>query len=249
MLLYDDSSGDLHADQVWRFTSLAGEVGDVLYGETVDSNAVEVRDCPIDKLHVTKHRLTEITLTLHGDAARSGEFVPVWDGGFLIVTDEFASRLTGSGLSGFELRKNVTVRDGAEPAEGPSLTYLEVVGDGGTTARRWKILGAPNACPHCKLAPMVCTACGHQNWPRCSNCANFTLFRPEAPAYSHPRGFRLGDSGSGDARPIVEASTWDGSDFFYCDGSAFVNNRAKEWLERNGARPIRFEPALLSIPV
>jgi hypothetical protein len=85
------------------------------------------------------------------------------------------------------------------------------------------------------------------NWPYCDNCDKPTLFRPDAPEYSHPNGFRLAESYNTERPAIIEAKDWDGKDFFRQGGSSYCSNRAKEWMEKAKTFPIEFKPALLNI--
>ena len=110
---------------------------------------------------------------------------------------------------------------------------------------RWKVKGAPDCCPHCGKGPLFCPGCGESNVPKCLQCKQWTLFNPKAPEYSHPKGFLL--EGNPPKESIVQASEWDGSDWFCVGTSPFISNRAKVWLEEAKATPIRFRPALLDI--
>lgn len=109
---------------------------------------------------------------------------------------------------------------------------------------RWKVKDAPNLCPDCNKEPMVCPGCGRVNTPCCKLCDKWTVYNPKYPEYSDPLGFSLVHL-EGDR--IVDGKQWDGSDWFRIEGSPFVSNRAKEWMERTHTHPITFKPALLDI--
>jgi hypothetical protein len=91
---------------------------------------------------------------------------------------------------------------------------------------------------------MVCFGCGKTNWPRCDKCDELTLFRADAPEYSHPRGYQLIHDAASPPVPIIEGNLGDGTDFF---GSSFVSNRAKNWMEETKTFPVELKPALLNI--
>ncbi len=252
-IAYDNRSGTLVPDQSWVFelwpTNPVEMVGEAVYAKPAwegKSRFVEVKDCPYDRDHVTDYRQVAITVDLFGGPTLA-DFVPLSDDPLPIISEQFAERLQTSALSGYRIMPIVQVTCNQTAIVEPKLLYLEFAGKGGIAHHRWKVTGAPNLCPHCHKVPMVCPGCGYINWPKCSNCRQLTLFRPDVPEYSHPKGFRLEESDLGEYVQIVEGSQWDGSDFFRVDRVTCVSNRAKDWLEETHTFPVGFKPALLNI--
>ena len=245
VISYDDRSGKLVQGKVWQldYASEALLAEGFVRAEVSEEKKEEIKNCPADKRHVTGYKVLEVLLDLFGGPA-VGDFVFAW--GCPIISEQFARRLNGSKLTGYEIRPIVKVVFNQSRARAPKLLYLEFRGKGGITSHRYQIKGAPNLCPHCKKVPMLCPSCGELNTPQCVHCGQWTLFNPEAPEYSHPNGFRYG-AGIPRELVIVEGQQWDGSDFFRADGRACVSNRAKEWLEQTHTFPVAFQPALLNI--
>jgi hypothetical protein len=46
---------------------------------------------------------------------------------------------------------------------------------------------------------------------------------------------------------VVDGESWDGTDFFMADGTAYVSNRAKQWFDKMGVAPNVLRPALLNV--
>jgi hypothetical protein len=250
---YDARSGKLIKGRVWLFdlasfgTLLDKAPPGVVYAKPagdLDSRTEAVRACPVSKRHVTDRKLLEIAVDLFGGDCM-GDFVPFSEGVLPIISKRLAERLKGSKLTGYQVRPIIRIGSNQSGVRDVELFYLDFVGHGGRS-QRWQVKGAKNLCPHCGREHMVCPGCGHLNWPRCVACDQLTLFRPDAPDYSHPKGLRLAKNGWPDVL-IVEGQQWDGSDFFRADDCFCVSNRAKEWLEQTHTFPVAFQPALLNI--
>jgi hypothetical protein len=200
----------------------------------------ERHDCPLDKRHVTGQDYLTIAVDLLG--VELGDFVPFSEP-LSIISKQFADRLMKTSLTGYEVKPKVEVVYNQCATTDQRLLYLEFAGVGGKS-NRLVVEGGPNVCPHCGKSAMVCPGCGERNWPKCAECDNWTLYLPEAPEYSDENGFEV--EGYPPERYIVEAKLWDGCDFFTADDVRFVSNRAKLWMEKVGAWPVVFEPALLN---
>ncbi len=204
-----------------------------------------IKNCPRDKRHVTGFEYLSMPIDLFGD--RLGDFVPHVDDPLGIVSAAFAARLRKTHFTGYKLHPIVKILENESRVKKPELLFLEFLGKGGRSDRL-VVKGAPNLCPHCGKVPMVCPSCGQINWPKCIDCDEWTLFLPELPDESHPKGFVV--KGYPPDVAIVEGKDWDGSDFFRAGASGgvpFVSNRAKEWMEKTHTFPIKFKPALLNI--
>jgi hypothetical protein len=241
----DDKTGKLVLGLVWAIEVSFRSDHVTIWGRGVTGQQQDIKECPIDREHVTDLRTTALTLEVFG-GDRTADFVPVAEDADILVTAEFAKRLKDSGLSGFKLQPIVKIERNTSRVKHLTLLYLDITGRGGHNLRT-KVKGAPNLCPHCAKEIMVCPGCGRFNWPKCRVCDKFALFRPDAPEYSHPDGFRLALDFLKDRPNIVEAKDWDGSDFFRQGGSPFCSTRAKEWMENTGTFPVSFQPALLNI--
>src|SRR5262249_24106863 len=161
---------------------------DVIYAQTSDRTTKEIKDCSLYKDHVSDAQFTRISLDLFGGKLLS-DFVPVSDFAFLVVSKKFADRLKMSGLTGYAIAAIVRIVCNQSEIPDPLLYYLDSTSNAGSVYQRWVVKGAPNLCPHCGKEPMVCPGCGKINWPRCFRCERLTMFRPDAPDYSDPKGF------------------------------------------------------------
>lgn len=247
-MAYDAKSGILAPGKVWLldlvdFGRLHAQNEKAIYAglaASTDSQFEDVKVCPADPLHVTGHRCIKLALDLFGQDV-VGDFVPFPEGIQPIISGDFAKRLRQSGLTGFTIGPQAQVSINQSSVAGPKLFYLCVTGMAGFSGR-WRISGAANLCPHCKIIPMICPGCGQTNWPFCENCGRKTLSNI-APEYSDPLRFILDQY---EGPPIVEGKKWGGSDFFIADGMYCVSNKAKEWMEKTHTVPIAFGPALLN---
>lgn len=247
--IYFDRSGVLKDGVVWDLeVKMEPGIG-LLYAtsawEAPSLPGLDIRECPINKEHVTDYQYTGIALDLFA-SGNLRDFVPVSDMGGFFVSRQFADRLKQTKLTGYKVRDIVTIGCNQSGEENPSILYLEFAGNAGISLR-CRVKDAPNSCPHCGKETMVCPRCGQTNWPRCPSCGELTLFRPDAPEYSHPKGLAVESTGG---PPIVEGKQWDGSDWFRVKGylgGHFVSNRAKDWMEKTHTFPIAFKPALLNI--
>ena len=168
--------------------------------------------------------------------------VDVVDHGFSMLTEDFAKRLTASGMTGFAVRNAVKISANQSGAADPKLLLFEVKGKGGF-GHRYKVRGGPNLCPKCKHSPVICAYCGRIS-SKCSVCG-FDLIR------TGPNGDP--DSIVLEAAPtklIVANRDWDGSDIFGVDGpggGVFFSRRAKEWFEELHIFEVNFKPALIDM--
>jgi hypothetical protein len=246
----DRRSGQLVGGIVWEFEvdRSAGPPG-IIHGEGSHTDIAtppdrDIRDCPLHAHHVSDVEYQGVALDLFG--SQMGDFVPVWDMGGFFVSEAMAARLKASHLTGYRTRDIIVIGCNQSSMTEPRIYYLDFASDAGVCLR-YRIRDGANLCPHCQTEPMICPGCANINWPRCFRCGELTLYRPDAPEYSHPNGVALED----DAGPrIVEAKNWDGRDWLRVRGPIggyFVSNRAKEWMERTHTFPVAFKPALLNI--
>lgn len=242
-IYYDNTTGKLVSDKVWQmsfsYSDINPPIGEVVYAESSEKTR-EIADCPRDKRHITDCQITEVALGLFSGKAL-GDFVPAF--GLPIISDRLAKRLVETDLTGYEVQPIVKIEENQSGLKHPKLFYLAFVGKGGRYTSRLRIKDAPNLCPHCGKEVMLCPACGFFNDCECIGCGKITVFRPNNPDYSHPKGHLI--KWPFPETLIIEGKEWDGSDFF--GGGCFVSNRCKEWLERTHTFPVAFKPALLNI--
>ena len=249
---YDGKSGQLVKNQVWlldvsSFPTDIGEQYVYAHGSYDQRAAVKSRhDCPLDKRHVTESLTERLPLELFG--RNIADFVIDVDEPEIIISDSFASRLEKTDFTGFRIRDGVIVshfEPTIPPPPKPKLWFLDMLGGAGHNLKRMIFHGAPNLCPLCGKVPMICPGCGATNWPKCDDCDQWNLYLPEMPECSNPKGFLI--RGYPPDIPIVDGSTWDGSDFFRADGLPFVSKRVQEWFDRNHVTPDVLKPALLDV--
>jgi hypothetical protein len=244
---FGNVSAKLIPGKVWAVDLSYLDVEDVTYAKTTSRTGIpfcrKVRDCPVDKRHITGREYLNIAIDLYG-SERLGDFVPCSGEYLAIISEKFADKLRRSQLTGYNVRPIVKVIGNPREIEATNLFYLEFAGKGGNS-KHLVVEGNANLCPHCRETPMVCPACGHTNWPKCVHCDQWTLFLPAMPECSHPNGFLI--EGYPPDVDIVDAKAWDGSDFFKASGGLpFVSNKAKEWMEQTHTFPVEFEAALLN---
>src|SRR5947209_7613997 len=110
---YDSSTGVLVGGLLWEFPVAAdlqaAMEDDRVYGEwTGEERREDLYRCPVNKLHKTGARWLEVEIDLHG-GPHLGDFLPLVNHGFNIVSDRFGERLRRSGLKGFSMREGVRV--------------------------------------------------------------------------------------------------------------------------------------------
>jgi hypothetical protein len=243
-ITFDAKRGVLRPDLVWQFDHFV-RGGEFVYAAlgTGAEQSQSRHKCQVDKRHVTRLEYDSIGVELRGPG-KLHDLVPMYDEPLTFVTQPFVDRLKESGLTGWSEQDIVRIEWHPPSLMAPRVLYLNVTGSAGRT-NRFTVHGAPNLCPHCRRMPMICPGCGANNWPKCEDCDEWTLFLPKVPNCSHPAGFII--EGYPPEVCIVEGKQWDGSDWFHSDGIIFVSNRAKEWLERTHTFPVAFKPALLNI--
>jgi hypothetical protein len=249
-IVFDSKSGNLVEGLVWAFPSM-GDFEAVLemnlvYGECNGRERSEdLYLCPVSKTHKTGIRTHEVEIDLFGGPA-PGDFLTLTNHGFNIVSHAFAEQLKESGLTGFSLRDGVKIAENQSSLDDPKFYFLDVVGKGGF-CRRWRVKGAANFCPYCKVEPVICPGCGWCSQYGCPNCGKRV-------DYSR-REDKDGKNLLCESFPetlIVNSADWDGSDWFAVEGPGgnwFANRRAKEWFETAGLElGDGFKPALLDLP-
>lgn len=246
-IAYDASSGNPTPGQIWQFRVRCERLDGIVYGETAYQESIPVNKCEYDENHVTQREYVRIVLDLFG-GPDFGDFVPVGDFQWIVATDEFVERLRKSGLHGWKAEAIVHLgcdqrSRGRRRKTLHQLYFLEFAHEEWRSSRL-KVVAGQNRCPHCFQAPMVCPGCAENNWPFCKRCGRATLYNPDHPEYSDPRGYALENYPP--AVSVVDGNIWDGSDFFYFDGVPFVSERARRWLNRVGAEPIEIKEALIS---
>jgi hypothetical protein len=253
---FDKDAGKLMPNRVWLLDTATfdatkqGELTYALCSYTGQNERRELHECPLDKQHVTGYKCERLFLDLFG--TKLADVIIVADDVEYVVSKEFAGRLEKSALSGYRVSSTIIVNDHDHSIGNrygvpviPELVCLEINGKARGDAKRLRIHGAPNKCPHCGKVAMVCPFCGETNWPTCANCDQRTLFIPNDRINSDANGFLI--SGYPPELSVVDGETWDGADFFMADGAAYVSNRAKQWFDKMGVAPNVLRPALLNI--
>src|ERR1700694_5299668 len=93
-------------------------------------------DCPVNKEHLTDVRCVKATIDLFGGEGDTlGDFVPLCNHGFHVISDNFAERLKASKLTGFEIRPGIKLGVNQSEAKKVALFGLEIVGSGGPCRR------------------------------------------------------------------------------------------------------------------
>lgn len=243
-VFYDNRTGNLAHGKVWQL--LTADAFEYLVGDLGWDKSVDIKDCSLDKRHVTGYDYEICVDLFSGDEGDLGDFVPLlyglhWE--FLIVSERFARRLKTSPLTGYQLRP-VRISDNQSSIRNPKLFWLVATGRGGVS-HRLKVQGAPNLCPFCGKEPLICPACGILNG-ECLSCGQQAIVGPREPLTPNDR--RLRSMADPPDEWVVEAKDWDGSDCFEVKqaGGFFLSNRAKEWLEATHTYPIDIKPALLN---
>jgi hypothetical protein len=247
---YDSRSGALVEGLIWEFPVAvdlqAAMKGDRVYGEwTGKERSEELFQCPVSRQHKTGTRTLEVEIDLFG-GPHLGDFLPLTNHGFRIVSDTFSERLRRSGLKGFAIREGVRVGENQSGAKAPKFFFLDVVGKGGT-CRRWRVKDAPNSCPYCGHEPVICPGCGWCSQYGCLACGKRIWYDGGDPGDADGRRLLYGGYPK---TLIVEGKDWDGSDWFAVEGHGgdwFVNRRAREWFERVHVLDAKFKPALLNL--
>lgn len=245
-IYYDNSSGSLKDGRVWE-ASWGDDIHEVgndvfLYARFMkDEGWRDVPLCFRGPEHETTGKVDSVDVELFG--SKAGNFVSLFDHGYNLVTETFAKRLRESGLQGFSFRNVVRVAVNQSGVADPKLLLFEIFGRGGF-CHRYKIRGAPNLCPHCHGAQVICDYCG-TIFPDCPSCG-----RPLVGDEDDPKevdSFRL--EGSPKAL-IVSNRDWDGSDIFAMHGpggGVFFSQRAKEWFEKSHIFEVKFKTAYLDV--
>jgi hypothetical protein len=170
LISYDGVSGDLRDGVVseagWGYGADPERLG-LIYAKY--AGARNLREFPLcfrGSGHASKVEVDSIDVDLFGKVL--APLVNMVDHGFTMVTEEFAVRLRASGLTGFRIRDAVVISMNQSGVKAPRLLLFEVTGSGGF-ARRYRVSGAPNECPNCGRAPVICVYCGtiSSKCPRC----------------------------------------------------------------------------------
>ena len=170
---YDESSGDLKAGLIW-WADWCGHEYDILrikeellYAKFSDAHQLEdVTLCHRGPGHATDISVGSIDVDLF--SRTPGNFVKLYDHGFSIVTDGFVKLVEQHKLTGLRFRKAVRVAVNQSDVKNPKLSLLEITGRGGF-CHRYKLKGAPNACPYCGRSQVICDYCG-ETFFDCPSC-------------------------------------------------------------------------------
>jgi len=252
VMKYDSTTGDLRPGLVWEYHtgfSVNLRLGlKTKYAEFVADTAEFTYDCKVNKEHETGLRAQEVQVDMFGGRDPLGNFVPLVNHGFTLLSPGFAARLGNSGLTGFDIRPIVKVNVDQTDAGLTRLDELKIVGRAGNCSNRLVFEGGANTCPFCGAVPVVCPGCGEFNNP-CPNCGQETLVQRKEDIVPGEQRIFYG-LGCEPKIFVVEERDWDGSDWFIVEGrvgNAFLSNRAKEWLEKIHAFDIEIKPALLAM--
>jgi len=203
------------------------------------------RRCPLDKTHNTEQYWTKATFNVIR-GSRISPFIPDESGhdGQHVVSGAFAERLAKSGLTGIQLEP-VLEGENKTGAKDVKLFILQSLGK--NCERAFKVVGAPNACPHCGRVPLFCPHCGHREL-ECSKCGKDAWTTRKW--HTGAKDPRLITSPPEDRYPkILDGSRWDGSDFIYSREyvESFITKRALDWLLSIHAAPFYAEPTPVNI--
>ncbi len=197
-----------------------------------DEELVEVKDCPADARHVTLRYFMTLHAELAGDV-RIAQFVPTSPRLFCAVSKEIHARLELLNIGGARLNP-IEIDDEFHKLQGKVVRLWHFQFVGRIRARPWKLLDAPNLCPHCGSGKLFCESCGYRI-PLCENCGQ------EMYVIEHNH------KGAGDKRipferdqkTVLEGKTWDGSDLVQ---GCYASKRFIDWLLRIHAAPFYAEP-------
>jgi hypothetical protein len=219
---YDAKSGTLRHGVVWEFAGApeleAAVEADRVCGEWTRREKTEgLLNCPVSKRHVTRRRVLNVSIDLF-DGAVVGDFLPLTNQGFNIVTRLFAERLKRSDITGCATRNGVTINVNQSGAKDPEFLLLDVVGRGGFRTR-WHVEGVPNTCHYWGRDPVVCCGCGWMSEYGCPRCGKSVHYDRDHPDQADGNELFEGCS----PILIVDGKNWDGSD---SNGSPKVSRTA-----------------------
>jgi len=206
------------------------------------------RRCPLDKSHVTEQYWPKATFN-YIRGSRLSPFIPDESAHDeqTIVSEFLAERLKKSGLTGFRFER-VLIGENKTVAKDVKLFILQSLGQ--CCQRPLKVVGAPNACPHCGREPILCAHCGHPEI-ECAKCGKraWTIRKEHQGA----KDVRLVASPPEERFPkILEGRHWDGSDFIHAPRlfgqiGCFVTKRALDWFLSIHAAPFYAEPTPVNV--
>jgi len=216
-----------------------------------DRGVEQRRECPLHRSHVTARYWKDVTvrlsrgpdvpplILLDADATRS-----------ILVSSTLAEALRKTEFTGMRLR---SVRVDPESTHRPDragkpLALFELQFLGRKCFRPLSVVHAPNQCPWCGKAPLICEGCGYRDLFCCGK--RHWIGRASHKGESDRR---LIAAGFEKWRPaIIEASVWDGSDFIFGGidqglRDHVVSRRVVNWLLSVHAAPFYARPVLVDV--
>lgn len=195
--------------------------------------------CPFNAQHVTGSKLQRVLVDLFGGPS-IGDFIS--ETFWVIVTNDFASRLSETGLTGIVLHP-LPINEDQSSAPMVELSWIEFPAKP-CTRERIVHVPEPNLCPFCGQSPVVCPGCGKVA-SRCDKCKERIIVRRRD--LRGPDDLRHFSSGIPKAGRIVEGHLWDGSDFLHDGSKMIASRRAIDWLLSVHASPFIARPRRVNI--
>ena len=169
----------------------------------------------------------------------------------MLVSWLFAEKLLHSGLRGYRFAPVIVHAERArlETSNLKVPDFVELQFTGRLCLRPMSIRGVPNACPHCGREPLICPDCGKEfSW--CPNCQKSAWKTRDAKRDLGEKTLTVCPFEDRN-RIIIEASTWDGSDFIFNGMNDLVphliTKRALDWLLSVHAAPFYAHPVLVNV--
>ncbi len=159
----------------------------------------------------------------------------------IVLSDKFRPRLEASGLTGIRSHP-LEIGVNQSLAKDPKLFLLEFTGT--IWERPRKVVGKPNACPHCGNAPLICPECGYEDF-ECGKCNKVQYLGPVA--VEGPNDIRLRSADIPRQGRILMGKTWTGEDFFESRRARYITKRALDWLLMVHAKPFYARPARVAV--
>jgi hypothetical protein len=238
-MIYNASGVNLVHGKVWKaeYVAFPSSFHDAIYGEVVDEEVMDRRQCQIDPEHITGKEVISISLDVY-DGGSVGLFVPLSNHGYMIGTNHLLELLHQQAITGLVMKSVVRAGVNQSRHQHLSLSYVDVVGMGGE-CKRLQTVGDTNRCLHCGQVDMICKGCGLINNP-CYRCG--------LPTVGDGSDVMFEDGTAGIVH-VVESNEWDGSDVFTVSGDGgglFVSSRFRTIVSDICPEFFEFSEALVS---
>ena len=228
--------------------------GRLVYGEVL-FQMHRKRCCPIEALHEMGAQLGSVNPSEHHrlryghemdlfGGAEIPKFVCDTNGMTVVVSDEFKTELSRSGLTGLSLLPLSTPEEvNQSKARSPGL-YFFTYRPTGCFRSEQIIPPSPNLCPFCGWGPVVCPGCQIVQWncPRCKQ----RLVVPES-EHQGAGDERFTTEGAPPTGWVIEGDKWDGSDVLAGPDQAIVTGRFLTFALQRDASPFVAKPCLVDV--